>query len=290
MKKFWKRLIIVLAIVLLLLIAAGIVAGNYFYELALDPTTNKSIVFQAPQNAVGSSPNSDEEDRQKANQDWLGEKGAIAMEMESYDGLALKAIGVLNEDATENWVVICHGYGGKGVQMVGSARTFYEKGYNILIPDARGCGNSEGNYIGMGWHERLDIVDWIEQINAAYNPTNVVLYGVSMGGATVMMVSGETLPENVRAIVEDCGYSSVWGEFAHQLNGVFGLPTFPIMNFASLVTKVRADFTLEEASAINQVSKSVTPILLSTAIAIPSYQVLWCMRYMQQPTVKRNSW
>lgn len=88
----------------------------------------------------------------------------------------------------------------------------------------------------------------------------IVLYGVSMGGATVMMVSGEDLPQNVKAIVEDCGYTSVWDEFSYQLDVLFGLPTFPAKNFASLVTKVRAGWWLEDGNALKQVSKSKTPM------------------------------
>ncbi|MEG0766219.1 MAG: alpha/beta hydrolase, partial [Clostridia bacterium] len=66
----------------------------------------------------------------------------------------------------------------------------------------------------------------------------IVLFGVSMGGATVMMASGETLPPNVKAIIEDCGYSSIYDEFVHQLHDAYRLPAFPILNMASLFTRV----------------------------------------------------
>lgn len=261
-KKIWKRVLIILLIVLLLLFGIGLYAGNYFYELALDPTTNKSIVTDAPINSPEGSRDADAyAERIQANLQWLIDKGGQDVEMMSYDGLHLKASLVVNETPTDNWAVVYHGYSGNGEQMIGTAKTFYDKGYNVLIPDARGCGDSEGSYYGMGWVERPDNVAWLEKLNAEYAPTNIVLYGVSMGGATVMMLSGETLPENVRAIVEDCGYSSVWDEFEHQLEGIFGLPSFPLMDFASIVTKVRAGYSLRDGDAVAQVAKSVTPIL-----------------------------
>ncbi len=83
-----------------------------------------------------------------------------------------------------------------------------------------------------------------------------------MGGATVMMVSGEDLPPNVKAIIEDCGYSSIYDEFSYELKHLFKLPAFPILYFASLITKIRAGYSLlRDGSCTEQVSKSKTPIL-----------------------------
>ena len=76
-----------------------------------------------------------------------------------------------------------------------------------------------------------------------------------------MMTSGEALPPNVKVIVEDCGYTSVWDEFSGQLKEQFGLPSFPIMQAASLMTKLRARYWFSEADAVKQVAKSTTPML-----------------------------
>ncbi|NLO85318.1 MAG: alpha/beta hydrolase [Clostridiales bacterium] len=261
MKKAKKIILITLLVVLVLFIGVCAFAGNYFYDLALNPNSDKSSVLGAPQNDSGDYDHDAYQQRQQANYDWMDEKGGTAIQMTSYDNLSLNAYVIKNEEPSDNWVVICHGYTGFAKQMIGSAREFYTRGYNILLPDARGGGDSEGDYIGMGWDERKDITNWIERINADYTAKNVILYGVSMGGATVMMTSGEDLPDNVRAIVEDCGYTSVWDEFSHQLSGIFKLPDFPIMHAASIVTKIRAGYTLGEASAVEQVAKSVTPML-----------------------------
>lgn len=140
-------------------------------------------------------------------------------------------------------------------------RNFYEKGFHVLAPDLRGHGESDGEYIGMGWHDRLDILQWIEEVIELDPYAEIVLFGVSMGGATVMMTSGEDLPPNVKVIVEDCGYSSVSDVFVYQLDDLFGLPEFPVMNAANTITNIRAGFDLYEASAVEQVAKSVKPIL-----------------------------
>lgn len=114
----------------------------------------------------------------------------------------------------------------------------------------------------MGWPERRDVVRWCQQLIAEDPEAEIVLYGVSMGAATVMMASGEAdLPVQVRCVIEDCGYTSVWDEFSGQLKELFGLPPFPVLNAADLVCRIRAGYSITEASALRQVERSVTPTL-----------------------------
>lgn len=76
-----------------------------------------------------------------------------------------------------------------------------------------------------------------------------------------MMTSGEDLPANVKAIVEDCGYTSVKDELTFQLKRMYHLPAFPIVDTTSMLTKIRAGYSFGEASALEQVKKSKTPTL-----------------------------
>ena len=110
------------------------------------------------------------------------------------------------------------------------AYKYYTLGYHLLMPDLRGHGKSEGNYIGMGWHDRLDILKWIEFILKEDKEAEILLHGVSMGAATVMMVSGEDLPPNVKVIIEDCGYTSAKDQLSYKLKSMFKLPSFPFIN------------------------------------------------------------
>lgn len=123
------------------------------------------------------------------------------------------------------------------------AKMYHDWGYNVLAPDARGHGKSQGDYIGFGWPDRKDYVQWIEKVLTENGQQEqITLYGVSMGAATVMMTSGEKLPDNVKAIVEDCGYSTVNQELQYQLKELFNLPSFPLVNVTSGITKLRAGY------------------------------------------------
>ena len=254
-----KKKIIGIAIssILVILILGLSFVGNYFYNLALNPDTPKDIVFGTPEEAEATSGQVLDSDIQ-----WLLTESNYPDEtLTSFDNLNLHAYKVLNQNDSNKWVITVHGYTSEGINMSSYAKKYYDIGYNVLIPDLRSHGLSEGDYIGMGWDDRLDIIDWINTI-LEYNPNaEIVLHGVSMGAATVSMVSGEDLPSNVKAIVADCGYTSVWDEFAYQLDDLFSLPEFPILNVSSLVAKVRAGYFLGEASTLKQVAKSKTPIL-----------------------------
>ena len=86
---------------------------------------------------------------------------------------------------------------------------------------------------------------------------------MSMGAATTMMLSGEPMPNDIHDLrfVEDCGYTSVWDEFAMQLKEEFGLSEFPLMYSTSLLCKLRYGWSFGEASALKQVAKCQYPML-----------------------------
>ena len=244
------QIILIVLAVLLVLAAGGLtVAGNYLFNFALDPQACGMISSYDPDNweLTGKSAWFDEiaEDR------WLT----------SHDGLALHALYLPRPEPSQ-YAVICHGYGSIPQDMGGFASRFYDMGYNILTPAARCHELSQGRYASMGWLERKDIVDWADALVEQDPDAEIVLFGVSMGGATVMMTAGEAgLSPNVRCIIEDCGYTSVWDEFAGELQTMFGLPTFPVLDAASLVSQVRAGFGFKEASSVEQLKKTAVPML-----------------------------
>ena len=240
----------------IVLVSLGFI-GNYFYNLALNPDTPKDIVFGTPEEQEATSGQVLESDI-----DWLLNNSNYTDEyITSSDNLKLHSYQVKNVNKSNKWVITVHGYTSEGLRMSSYAKNYYDMGYNVLIPDLRGHGSSEGDYIGMGWDDRLDIISWINYILESNKDAEIVLHGVSMGASTVAMTSGEELPTNVKVIIADCGYTSVWDQFSYQLDTLFSLPEFPILNVSSLVGQIRAGYSIKDASAIEQVKKSKTPTL-----------------------------
>ncbi len=195
----------------------------------------------------------------KEERKWLSNVKYDNHYLASYDKKILHAISVKN--VTNNWVIIVHGYDSEALNMGCYAENFYNMGYSVLIVDQRGFGLSEGNETSMGFKEKTDIRKWIDYLNRN-GAEKIILFGVSMGAATVMLVSGTNLPLNVYAVIEDCGYTSVYDEFRYNLKRMFRLPENPFMYIAEIYVKFRYGWKLNKYNSCKSaVSLCKIPIL-----------------------------
>lgn len=257
---FVKTLVFIILVLLVLFIGGLAGASLHFYNFALKRGTKEFLrgnpdlqsTYSQRAGVAEFSPTQ-----------WVESKNPQTWRLRSHDGLQLVAAYIPAPKPTGKTVVLAHGYTSQGRHMGRFARFYHEQlGFNVLLPDARGHGQSEGDYIGFGWHDRLDYLLWIGEIIAKVgDDAQIVLHGLSMGAATVLMVSGEELPPQVKAVIADCGYTSVYAQLAYQLKRMFRLPTFPLLETTSLVTKLKAGYTFQEASALEQVKKSRVPVL-----------------------------
>ncbi len=113
--------------------------------------------------------------------------------------------------------------------------------------------------IKLGWLDRLDLLSWLSEVLAIDMEAEIILLGGSMGAATVMMASGEKLPTNVRGLIVDCGYTSVYDEFKYVLHESFHLPAFPILTIANQLALNNYGFQLKTASSVRQLHKNTLP-------------------------------
>lgn len=171
--------------------------------------------------------------------------------------------------------LVIHGWRDCAIKFFWLARIYeHELGYNVVMPELHACGESKGEAIQMGWKDRLDVLHWLKTFQA----DTMVVHGVSMGAATTMMLSGEQMPDGIKSLrfVEDCGYTSVWDEFAGQLKEQFSLPAFPLMYSTSLLCRLRYGWSFGEASALEQVNQCHYPMLFihgNSDTFVPSYMV-----------------
>ncbi len=183
----------------------------------------------------------------------------------SKDGLRLHGIYLPSKNKDETrCVLLAHGYSWQALQMVEYALWWRETyGVNVLMPDARAHGESEGRYIGMGWPERFDIHQWCEWLTSLHGENcKIALHGISMGGATCVLAAGEDPAPQVKLLIEDCCFSNAYEELAFQLSNDFGLPGFPFLPLADIFCSVCAGYRLSDV----RVDKKAENIHIPTII------------------------
>lgn len=164
--------------------------------------------------------------------------------------------------SAEGTAVLVHGYTDNHLAMMNIARMYRDSlNFNVLMFDQQAHGLSEGDAIQMGWFDRLNAALWVGVADSLWHEDFMVVHGVSMGGATTMMLSGDPDPDCVKAYVEDCGYTSVWDQFAKELKTKYSLPPFPVLNMANLICRHRYGWDFREASSLAQLAKSTKPML-----------------------------
>lgn len=194
--------------------------------------------------------------------EWYEEQEFEAVSILSYDDLRLEGDFLENEDSSGKAVILAHGFRGNREDMKNFVQFYYDQGFDVLIPDARGHGESEGDYIGFGWHDRLDLKQWTQLLIDEENSNDIFLHGVSMGAASVLMTSGEELPAAVKGIIADSAYTSAADILSYQLESIYNLPAFPLIPITSGITELRAGFNFNEASALEQAARNALSLFI----------------------------
>ena len=159
-------------------------------------------------------------------QDYYASKKHMAdaphedLEILSEDGLRLR--GRLYRIKPDNHKVVIgfHGYRGSAEADIGRFMKMYEHaGYDCLAISERAHNDSEGKYVTFGVRESKDGILWVKEILRLYgNDVILLIHGVSMGGATVLMMSGNpSLPSQVKAVISDCAYDTLTKEAGSAL-------------------------------------------------------------------------
>ncbi len=199
---------------------------------------------------------------------WFKSQNPREVHVKSFDGLDLVADFLPCSDARGS-ILLMHGYHGFGLKdFAAVVRFFHEQKLNVLVPDQRSHGRSQGKNITYGIRERKDVLSWLNLLNSELVPPAadgkllpVFMDGISMGCATVVMSLGLDLPSNVRGCIADCGFTSPYEIICHVLKNMMHLPYFPIIPVARVLCKVAGGFGMKEYSTFEALKNSTVPML-----------------------------
>ena len=223
----------------------------------------------------------------KAWQDATRKLPCDEVEIKSYDSLTLHA-RYYEFAPGAPLEIMFHGYRGNAFRdLCGGVERCFKLGHNTLIVEHRAHGMSDGHIITFGYKERLDCLNWINySINRFGKDQKILITGISMGGATVLMASGEELPENVVGVIEDCSYTTTKEMICKTIKGMHLPPKlfYPIVRLGGIIW---GDFDPDLASPIEAVKRATVPIMFIHGEADSFIPLSMCDRlYEACPTKK----
>lgn len=193
---------------------------------------------------------------------WLMEHKAQDVYIESQDGLKLHGLWVPVADA-KGTILLAHGYRSTILVDFGLVLDVYhDMKLNLLIPDQRCHGKSEGKYITFGVKESDDMRRWLEFHQQQLGGGQVVISGLSMGASTMMYLADQPLGEHVKAMIVDCGFTSPVAILSKVYSAVTHLPAIPSIWATDLFARVFAGFSIYEKDSRITLKQSRLPVMM----------------------------
>lgn len=193
--------------------------------------------------------------------------------IKSFDKKDLFARVYVNEKSNKV-AIMFHGYRGTPYRdFSGGAKEMIDLGHNVILVDQRAHGHSGGHSITFGVKEKKDAKSWIEYAKSRFgNDINIILVGISMGGATVLLAS-DLLSENDK-VIADCPYTTPKEIICETLKTTLHMsPKFfyPIANLSSIIFG-RANLSKDDANIHVKNSKAKFMIIHGDLDSIVPYK------------------
>lgn len=245
MKPEWIVLIVIGSILIVYLVCADVLYSRLFLRKHYKsvPFVDHTLPFFQP------------------SKDWYDRSPKEEVSIRGYDGVKLTGVFLpsYDEKSTQTAIVL-HGYQSQASDMIVIGKMYNDMGFKVLLVNLRGHGESEGDFTTFGHYEKQDLKKWIHFALRTYGSTDkILLHGVSLGAATVMLSQTTNIPENVKLIVADCGFTTLTKMLIHNIKPRILLLFLPGIN---LFTYYNHRFLLSSVSPLKAVVKGRIPLFI----------------------------
>ncbi len=178
----------------------------------------------------------------------------------SFDGLRLAARYF--DNSSDKTVILFHGYRSSAARDFSCAIEMYTRfGFNILLCDQRSHGRSEGKLITFGVKESRDVLTWIDFVEKNFGTKKILLGGMSMGATTVLLSVKHNLPDSVKGIVADCGFTSPVAIIIRVAKKSMKINAKPFLPFLNLYCKIFGKFSIYGSNTAEVLKESDMPVI-----------------------------
>lgn len=188
------------------------------------------------------------------------------VEIDSRYGYKLRGTYLPNPNPTANTVIFVHGMSASRLMGLWYYRLYFDAGFNVLIYDSRGHGNSGGPSTSWGFYEKYDLDRWVQWEKARHPDGRLGIHGVSMGGATAL--EHTKLNESHKMVdfyVADSAYSDLADLLIQRIDSTipyhFPLWINFLLKYSSAAAYLESGFRYDQVSPVKAVGSATTPIL-----------------------------
>ncbi len=181
------------------------------------------------------------------------------------DGLPIAAWYIPHEGSNRA-VLLVHGRNCSrtselGGALVDLAAALQRGGFNVLMIDLRGHGQSGDAHYSFGINERRDVegaVDWLR--GQGFGAGSIGVMGISLGAASAIGAAAEE--PAIGAVAEDSGFAAFCPILQAQWGSASGLPDF-FLPSALLMTRVLFGYDLCSARPVDEIGRiAPRPLLI----------------------------
>ena len=179
----------------------------------------------------------------------------------SYDELRLHARVFITRGSGNKVAILCHGYRGAGYRdFCAASKVLFELKYNVILIDQRGHGLSDGHNITFGIRESKDLLSWINYTKERFGKdADIVLFGVSMGGHTVLNISDQ-IDKKIK-IIADSPYVSIEESLKNTIRSIH-LPVFLVYPLVKLAGIMFTHENMNRNNVLDRVRDSKNQIMI----------------------------
>lgn len=160
---------------------------------------------------------------------------------------------------TSATIILLHGYKANRLEMISRCEIFRNGGYNLLLYDARGCGESEGDLVSFGYYEIRDLLAALRFLKVN-GDSEIAIYGFSQGGATILMAADSL--KDIKCIIAEGTFDKLENAIDNRFESTLYIPgkfgAWLMIPFA----ESKLGININKIEPVNEVSKINFPILI----------------------------